>query len=149
MGRQTLSNKAVSNSLPSTVKKSVCPLMRLFTLASPSLFPLNKRRFKETFHLCLLEVCKTLDYEVTFRQCIFLYTFFLFSFCFSCVSSTLSKTKWISQGKRNWPYLLPVSHDAVTKLNAQRESLSVDPFYFLLFWFPCRHLFNRVVNGTV
>ena len=152
LGRLTLSNKAVTNSLPSTVKKSVCPLMWLFTLASPSLFPLNKRRFKETFHLSFLLEVARLDYEVTFRQCIFLYTFFLsfyFSYFFSCVCSTLSKPKWISQGKRNWPYLLPVSHDAVTKLNAQRESLSVDPFYFLLFWFPCCHLFNRVVNGTV
>ena len=144
LGRLTLSNKAVSNSLP-----SVCPLMWLFTLASPSLFPLNKRRFTETFHLsfCWKLQDSGLWGNLQTSSCTLSFLFSFFSF--SCVSSTLSKTNWISQGKRNWPYILPVSHDAVTKLNAQRESLSVDPFYFLLFWFPCCHLFNRVVNGTV
>ena len=138
-GRLTLSNKAVSNSLPSTVKKSVCPLMWLFTLASPSLFPLNKRKLQDSGLWGNLQT----------SSCTLSFLFFFFFFSFSCVSSTLSKTKWISQGKINWPYILSVSHDAVTKLNAQRESLSVEPFYFLLFWFPCCHLFNRVVNGTV
>ena len=88
LGRQTLSNKPVSNSLPSTVKKSVCPLMRLFTLASPSLFPLNKRRFKETFHL---SVCWKLqdsglwgNLQTMHLLIHFLPFFFLFLFFFLC-----------------------------------------------------------------